>query len=204
MGHFCQYLKPDPKQTEPARPSLPWVVHPVKTYFGLEWLVVRFVFVYDLGAQPAYRDTFMGRAASRSRGKIRWMWSFMFQPTIAANTTFNVSHLHTHTHRCHPAKVKPNLPSITPATLQPLNSLSPFKEEKTRAVPASAGPPAGCVWAPCCKSWPPGRGGASARGCGPLWPASAPPAAWLTSQGGVWEGQVKHASSFNQTALIWV
>jgi hypothetical protein len=38
------------------------------------------------------RDTFfddplMGRAASGSRGKIRWMWTFMFQPSIK-DTTF--------------------------------------------------------------------------------------------------------------------
>jgi hypothetical protein len=59
------------QQTEPARPSLPCFVHQVKTimiaaqipttptmlvmgwktiYFGFEWLVVPFVFVYDLGA----------------------------------------------------------------------------------------------------------------------------------------------------------
>ena len=55
--------KRDPKQTEPARPSLLCFVHPVKTHehsaklhntlavIGLEWLVVPFVFVCDLGAQ---------------------------------------------------------------------------------------------------------------------------------------------------------
>ena len=30
-GHFCCRLKRDPKQTEPARPSLVCFVHPVKT-----------------------------------------------------------------------------------------------------------------------------------------------------------------------------
>ena len=28
-------------------------------YFGFEWLEVPFVFVYDLGAQAAYRDVFL-------------------------------------------------------------------------------------------------------------------------------------------------
>ena len=32
-------------------------------YFGFEWSVVPLVFVYDLGAQAAYRDAFFGRPA---------------------------------------------------------------------------------------------------------------------------------------------
>ena len=28
-------------------------------YFGFEWLAVPFVFVYDLGAQAAYRDVYL-------------------------------------------------------------------------------------------------------------------------------------------------
>ena len=32
-------------------------------YFGFEWSVVPFVFVYDLGAQAAYRDAFFGQPA---------------------------------------------------------------------------------------------------------------------------------------------
>ena len=65
------------QQTEPARPAIPCFVssknyhersakphntHPLSVigwntiYFGFEWLVVAFVFEYDLGAQAAYRE----------------------------------------------------------------------------------------------------------------------------------------------------
>ena len=56
--HFCWYLKRDPKQTEPARPSLPCFVHPVKTIMNAaqnpttptpcQWLVaILFILVWS-------------------------------------------------------------------------------------------------------------------------------------------------------------
>ena len=100
----------DPKQTEPAcpyrcssskndhersaKPHPLYVIGWNTINFGLVWLVIPFVFVCDLGAQVTYRDTcfdglLMGRAASGSWGKIRWMGSFMFWPKIS-DTTFNI------------------------------------------------------------------------------------------------------------------
>ena len=40
-----------------------WVIGWNTIYLGFEWLVVPFVYVYDLGAQAAHRDTFFGQPA---------------------------------------------------------------------------------------------------------------------------------------------
>ena len=93
-GHFCWHSKRDPKPTEPARPSLLCLVHPVKIilnaeqakphdtrplsvigwntiYFGFEWLVVPlFLCMIWEHRLPTEKRSFdgllMGRAASES------------------------------------------------------------------------------------------------------------------------------------------
>ena len=79
------------------RSTKPHNTHPLSVicwdtvYFGLEGLILPFVFLYDLGAQAAYRDTFFFTACLWG-GQLAtlMMWSFMFRPRIA-DTTFKVT-----------------------------------------------------------------------------------------------------------------
>jgi hypothetical protein len=63
---------------------------------GFEWLVKPFAFLWTISEHRLsaemhfFQGLLMGRAASGSWGKIRWMWSSMLRPRIA-DTNFNVT-----------------------------------------------------------------------------------------------------------------